>query len=206
MNTKHQVISGIIGGIVGSIITALVVSSGTAQNDKFDTIQCRRLEVVDADGNARVILSTDVYDRFFDDNIRVSVVGSEHGGYFNTYTDGKVAAALCTNEDGGTVAAYGKDGKSFVLLGIDEHGGAVRAYGKDGAAQAALSSDEHGGAVRVHGKDGKVAVKLHTGKHGGHVNTYKDGKVAVRLYTNDHGGGVVAFGKDGQIAGGVQHQ
>ena len=80
MNTKHQVISGIIGGIVGSIITALAVSSGTAQNDKFDTIQCRRLEVVDADGNARVILSTNVYDRLMDDNIRVRVIGNEHGG------------------------------------------------------------------------------------------------------------------------------
>lgn len=56
--SKQLVISGIIGGIIGSVLAALVVSSGTAQRDKIDTIQCRRLEVVDVDGNAKVLLST----------------------------------------------------------------------------------------------------------------------------------------------------
>ena len=57
MNAKHYlVISGIIGGVIGSLLTALLVSPVTAQKDKFDTIQCRRLEVVDADGKVEVAI------------------------------------------------------------------------------------------------------------------------------------------------------
>ena len=132
MNRKHQVISGIIGGIVGSIITALVVSSGTAQNDKFDTIQCRRLEVVDANCNARVILSTHPWDGLLDDNVRVRVIGDERGGRVDAYKDGKLAAELDAGERGGTVAAFGKDGESKAALGIDEDGGAVVTFDRFG--------------------------------------------------------------------------
>ena len=80
MNTNKQVISGIIGGIVGSIITALVVSSGTAQRDKFGDIECTSLRVVDAAGKVRVILTTNIYESTVDDNIKVRVIGTNLGG------------------------------------------------------------------------------------------------------------------------------
>ncbi len=39
--------------IIGMLFAIGMLSSVTAQNDKFDTIQCSRLEVVDADGITR---------------------------------------------------------------------------------------------------------------------------------------------------------
>lgn len=94
MNTRKQVVSGIIGGIVGSLITALLVSSGTAvvgspgqaQRDTFAVIRCTALEVVDAAGEIQV--------------------------------------AIGTGENGGLVRAYGKKyRKSGALLGAGERGG-----------------------------------------------------------------------------------
>ena len=69
MNTKHYlVISGIVGGVIGSLLTALLVSPVTAQRDNFDTIQCSRLEVVDAEGRLKVVLD-----------------GNGHSGYVATF-------------------------------------------------------------------------------------------------------------------------
>ena len=115
MNTKHQVISGIIGGIIGSIITALAVSSGTAQRDKFGDIECTSLRVVDADGNPGVSLSIDGH--------------GEHGGrVYVVGKDGKSGVVISIDVAGGYVGASGKDGKSGALLGTDEHGGVVAHY------------------------------------------------------------------------------
>ena len=94
MDTKQQVISGIIGGIVGSIITAFVVPSGTALRDKFDMIQCRRLEVVDAAGEVQVVLSV-----------------SENGGYVGAGSkNGNVWASLGAGKHGGIIAAMDESG------------------------------------------------------------------------------------------------
>ena len=88
------------------------------QSDKFDTIQCHRLEVVDADGKPGVILTVD------DDGGRVEVLGK----------DGKVKAGLGVTEHGdGLVGVRGKDGKSKAALGVNEHGdGGVEVYDKLG--------------------------------------------------------------------------
>ena len=43
--------------IIGMLFAFGMLSSVMAQNNKFDTIQCSRLKVVDADGEARVILA-----------------------------------------------------------------------------------------------------------------------------------------------------
>ena len=50
---RYLVISGIVGGVIGSLLTALLVSPVTAQRDKFDTLQCSKLEVVDANGGGK---------------------------------------------------------------------------------------------------------------------------------------------------------
>ena len=124
MHTKHYlVISGIVGGVIGSLLTALLVSPVTAQRNKFDTIQCSRLEVVDANGDAKVIID-------------VSGV------------DGKSSSLLGIYEHGGVVNVIGKDEKSQAWVSITEHGGIkrpnrerdslpivfFRTYGKDGVS------------------------------------------------------------------------
>ena len=118
MNTRKQVVSGIIGGIVGSLITALLVSSGTAvvgspgqaQRDTFAVIRCTALEVIDAAGEIQV--------------------------------------AIGTGENGGMVRAYGKKyRKSGALLGAGVNGGMVSVYGEHGELQVGLGAGERGGLL-----------------------------------------------------------
>ena len=88
MSTKHYlVISRVVNGIIGSVLSALLVSPVTAQKHKsgivvgyFEAIECTKLTVVDANGVPRMVLSTNALDGLLDDNIRVRVIGSEHGG------------------------------------------------------------------------------------------------------------------------------
>ncbi len=108
---------GSVFTIIGMLFAIGLLSSVTAQRDKFGKIECTKLRVVDAEGNKQVILTFD-----------------EHGGYVAAYgKDGKSKAGLYNSEYGGLVGAYGKDGKSQAGLGIHEHGGGVittNKYGK----------------------------------------------------------------------------
>lgn len=114
---KTQVISGIIGGIVGSIISGLVVSSVTAHRDKFGEIECSKLTVIDADGESRVILSTDVWD------VRSVKAGVAISG------DKKL---------GGQIHVRGSDGKRGVRLWSAGGSGIVDISGSDGLNTASL--------------------------------------------------------------------
>ena len=137
--------------IIGMLFAIGMLSSVTAQNDKFDTIQCSRLEVVDADGKVRVVLQ---YYPFL--------------GYVTTYgKDGLPQLMLGTDieEHGGHVIAYGKGGESQASLGIGEHGGHVTIYGKGGESQASLGINEHGGYVQVKAK-GKGAAVMGINEYG----------------------------------------
>lgn len=96
---RYLVISGIIGGVIGSLLTTLLVSPVTAQRDKFDALQCSKLEVVDATGVARVILSTDFLDTA-GENIRACVIGDEYVGRVNVSGKGKGAVAMAIKEYG----------------------------------------------------------------------------------------------------------
>ena len=142
---KHYVIlSGIIGSIIGSVLTALLVSPVTAQRDKFDTIQCRRLEVVDSDDKVGVEIGT----------------SSEAGGYVITNGSGggtTVALGGTIETDYGRVFIFDNRIGLVAWLGANEHGGFVRVNGKDGKS-ANLNVTEHGGRVVVHGKGEGQAI------------------------------------------------
>ena len=158
MNT-NQKLGYMVGGgalvAVGMAVAAFVVSPVTAQRDKFDTIQCSRLVVVDADSKMRISLGVD-----------------EHGGRVDAYgNDGKSGVILRIEEEGGVVAAHGKDGESSAVLGIFEYGGIVGVGGKDGKSRASLSIAEHGGHVEVFGKAKGTAVMA--------INEYGNGAVST---------------------------
>ena len=132
-----------------------------AKNQKFDTIQCSRLEVVDADGVARLILSI-----------------NEHGGHVGVYGKDGQLASLSINERGGHAGVYGKIGA--VGIEINEHGGVVGVYGKDGELQKLRSmlgnNDEHGGVVGVKGKgEGKAVMGINEDGNGDVSTWDKDG-------------------------------
>ena len=91
-------------------------SSVTEKKDRFDTIQCSRLEVVDAQGVLRVVLGD-----------------SEQGGFVTVAdNDGKLRASVYSDECGGRVTVFGREGKSGAVLRSDEHGGRVDVVGKNG--------------------------------------------------------------------------
>jgi len=125
--------------IVGMLFgIGLLSPQVTAQYDKFDTIQCRGLEVVDADGKVGVEIGT----------------SSEAGGYVITNgSEGGVTVALggTKGTDYGRVYIYDNRFGLVAWLGANEHGGFVRVNGKDGKS-AQLIVAEHGGRVVVHGK------------------------------------------------------
>ena len=67
------------------LFIGLLLSPATAQRDRFGEIECAKLREVDADGNTRVILTTD-----------------EDGGVVDAYgKDGKSGAGLGVGEHGG---------------------------------------------------------------------------------------------------------
>ncbi len=129
---------GSVFTIVGMLFAVGMLSPVTAQNDKFDTIQCSRLEVVDADGITRVILTT-----------------GESGGWGAAFgKDGKSRVGRAIGEYGGRVDAFGKDGK-VALLSTDEHGGVVGTFDKDGKLGVVLSIGENGGHGGIMDKNGR---------------------------------------------------
>ena len=138
---------------LGSVFTiiGMTFSLVTARRDTYETIQCSSLEVVDEDGEARVILSVDKHGG------RVEIVGrvvkiSGHG-----VEERKVVLGI--NEHASFVAALGEDGQSKAVLAFDYSGGYVRVE-KDGKAGVRLAVDRHGGQVRAYGEKGNVAAEL----------------------------------------------
>ncbi len=115
-------------------------SSATAQQDKFETIQCSRLEIVDAEGTLKVVLGN-----------------SEQGGFVTVAdNDGELRASVYSDDCGGRVTVFGRKGKSGAVLRSDEHGGRVDVVGKNGVTKAALIIDAHGGRVTVRGTEGAL--------------------------------------------------
>ena len=96
-NLKVKLVYMGFGGmvaIIGMLFAIGMLSSVTAQRDKFDTIQCRRLEVVDAAGKPMVILAT-----------------NEDGGAVQVNGKGEGKAVMSINEDGdGAVSTWDKNG------------------------------------------------------------------------------------------------
>ena len=50
--------------IIGTLFAIGMLSCIAVQKDKFDAIQCSRLEIVDAAGEAMVVLSYDLQEEF----------------------------------------------------------------------------------------------------------------------------------------------
>ena len=103
-------------GLSMCTIIGMLLSPVTAQK-AMETIQCSRLEVVDAEGTVRVTITTD-----------------EQGGVVTAYgKNGHSEASLRVEEDGGRVAVVGKDGQTRAFLFTDGHTGRVGTADKFGS-------------------------------------------------------------------------
>ena len=107
MNFKQKLAYMGLGFLFASVsyILANLLGDVDAQGQQtvIDTIVCRKIAVVDAEGNPAIILRVD------EDGGRVAVYGK----------DGKSRAALSIDEGGGRVVTTGKNG---VVLSIHENG------------------------------------------------------------------------------------
>ena len=182
---KHYlVISGIVGGIIGSVLTALLISPAKAHRDKFGEIECTRLAIVDAEGNERILLSTNLSEHVLSHKVtaqgvrvsdtKVRVLGTEYGGRVQVYDeDGATVVLLDSDKLGGYITVSGKDGISGVQLKNLEHGGFIGASGKNAVSGVSLGLREHGGFVDVKGKNAIPSVLLGIDEHGnGAVSTW----------------------------------
>ena len=123
--------------IVGMLFAFGMLSSVTAQKDKFGDIECTSLRIINANDIARVFLGTDLFQ-----SGRVSVYGIK---------EGQSKVEISNVEHGGHVGARGIDGESEAVLSIGG-GGRVNVSGKDGQPVASLSCSDHGGRVVAYGK------------------------------------------------------
>ena len=142
--------------IIGMLFAIGMLSSVTAQRDKFGEIECTKLRVVDTDGNSVV-----------------SVEGDRFSGGVKVFDkDGALKALLSGSElTGGGLGIYGKNRKVMVILSAHEHGGNVCAYGTDGKSRASLGIVEDGGVVQVKGEGEGESVMG--------INEYGDGMVST---------------------------
>ena len=163
-------------------------------------IACRKLRVVDGDGNDYVVLSSDilngmvqvmlagrplvslgglnpdggsidVFNRTGEKKINLSAFGRDWGR-INVYgKDGRFGTAMLTNK----ILLYGKDGGLDVgLIAYDEGESEVQIWG-GGQGQlhkVVLSTDETGGYVTVSGNDGGAV--LSTDQKGGRVRLLRN--------------------------------
>ena len=82
--------------IIGMLYAFGMLSSVMAQNNKFDTFQCSRLDIVDADGKVGMVLGI-----------------NDHGGRVDVYgKDGKSNASLKIDDDDGVVNTFDEFGNS----------------------------------------------------------------------------------------------
>lgn len=116
-NSQYWQIKLVYAGLGGLFtIIGMLLSPVTAQK-ALDTIQCSKLVVLDAEGIARVTISTD-----------------DQGGVVTAYgKDGHSEASLRAEEDGGRVAVVGKDGQTRAFLFTDPHTGRIGTIDKFGS-------------------------------------------------------------------------
>jgi hypothetical protein len=164
-----------------------------------------------------------------DEQARMSVLLSQtpHGGMVAAYTsEGKPAAVMDVQENGGRIGVTSEDGQVRAGLTRDkEGGGLIAAMGEDGGVQTALISHKEGGRITVMGPEnttlvaiaatpdgGKLAIyndlgilraMLHVLEEGGRLDIQWAGSPAAVLAANEHGGTLVVLDPEGEIRGSV---
>ena len=158
----------------------------------IETIQCTKLEIVDADGNPRMILSSDS-------------IGS-HIDIFDKSGTRKVRLSAFDNLlSGGKVSVCGSDGSERVSLSVNEdseHGGGGVVYVNVGGVNpqnpkyddlrsASLSIGKNGGQVCVTDKFGECPARLGIDqRRGGYVKVWGRDRGRDMSSVQLNGGGV----------------
>ena len=152
MRKKEMLFAAVIGGVIGTVLTmaAGLIAPLGAQNDVkdavFESITCKRIWVVDEDGNLAVgITSGLVADR--------AIVVHDKTG--------KGGAMMTVGEHGGYVSVHDNVGTSSIEMRVTEYGGYIGVLGKgDSYPRVTMSVNEFGnGVVGTRDKNGyRLAV------------------------------------------------
>lgn len=102
------------------------------ETTQLDYVQCKRLAIVDENGNERVRLSADQTGG------RMEIVGREgnHGGF-----------VLSFFQDQPSIALLDKNGKLIVNLMVEADGGLLNILDKDGKTKISLFVNEGRGVI-----------------------------------------------------------
>lgn len=138
-----KVMEKIIFMTVGSLLTIIGYHFGSFDNNsadaqlnvqpvltdgEFDKIRCRNIEIVDADGNTRILLTTDLFGKGFisipheDGGSAVLLAVWDEDGYVTVSRTGdKSAATLHTTKYGGQMSIFSKTGGNILQIGTTEN-------------------------------------------------------------------------------------
>lgn len=177
---RKETLYAVIGGIVGAVLTmaagGFALRGGQNRSDSvFEKVTCRELEVVDSEGNRRVVLSEGVSEE-----------GLWGGSVIVYGKDATPRARMISAEEGGVVGAAGKNRNSGVSMVASEGGGIIMLGDADGV-RVGMYCAARGGRVVVEGNDGKNRAIMGVDKHGnGVVRTWgKDGNRLATLGTQE---------------------
>ena len=139
-----KVMEKVIFVTVGSLLTIIGYHFGSFDNNsadaqlnaqpvltngEFNKIRCRNLEIVDADGNTRILLAIDLFENGFisiphEDGrsaVLLAVAGNEDGYITVSKAGDKSAATLHTTDYGGQVSIFSKTGENVLQIGTTEN-------------------------------------------------------------------------------------
>ena len=146
MRKKEMLFSAVIGGVIGAVLvmTAGAIAPLGAQNELkaavFESITCKRIWVVDEDGNLAVGITNGL-------SAPAGIV--VHG-------KGRNGAMMSVDKHGGIISTFAGADNAGVEMRVTEYGGHIGVFGKGGTfPRAAMNVNEYGyGAVGTWDKNG----------------------------------------------------
>lgn len=138
MKSLERVLFLVVGGVLVLLGGAFFPQSSSvdAQNTEgvFDTIVCRKLEVIGTNGKPSIPLATD-----------------EHGGDLIIHNNaGKVVGIFGNNPNGGMLGVANNVGKNVGILGANNTSdGALGISNNKGKLMVEIGTDANGGGMRI---------------------------------------------------------
>ena len=166
-NWKIKLVYIGFGSLFGCLFTiiGMLASPVTAQRDKFGEIECRALNIVDANGEVRAVVGE-----------------GENGGFVNVYDKYSQAVVALNADIKGQVQCremrvVDSGAKAKVVVWSTSSEGRVDVFSDDVVSWATLSVNDDGGRIT---------------EHGGHVEVHGKGKGAAVIGINEYGDGAVS--------------
>jgi len=173
LETQVRTLKRIVYGF-GCLLVAGVIVSATSMQTIPDVIQAKKFEVVNDEG--RMVVS-------------LGAPGDGGGGLFISDNKGRPSVMLISDSSMPGLVIF-HDGKGAARISADADGGNWVIYNKDEKTVASLFTYTDGGRLSINNKDGKSVAKIFVIDNGGGFGmNNKNGQPFVMLGTNVAGDG-----------------